>query len=193
MRYAHSILLLLFSYSTQLAGQSIADSTVFRSIFHNKTITITTKNNKYYAGFVTYQIDKIIGSIHQLNHKTKTIYKTYPLSTIDATNIATYFLSSGIASIPPADTANWTYGFDGYTYAFEYSSPEHQFKRSFWCPDSNYHNSPYGKIITNYGCYVEELIDGKFKKKFMSTLKPGTYYAGGFAYTTITWPANGLY
>lgn len=187
----HVLTLLLIALAQTLAAQN---NTRLQIIFDDKTVTITGSDSETYRGTVTYHIDKILGSGKQLNPKTKTISKKYNLNDADATLIANYFSSSGMLAIPESDSINWSWGTDGFTYGFNYNSSTQHFKKSYWCPGSSYHKSPYNFIIYNVGCYTEELLDSKYKKQFMHTLKPGHYYTlGGFAIMTISWPSDRLY
>ncbi len=153
------------------------DSVSFRIAHEGMMLSISTNKDNLYKGSVSFYFDKIIKQNEYGAHKKKFVYKTYRLPADTAKLIGEFFIGKEIHKIPPADSINWRNGNDGTTYMIEYSTDNEYTFKDYWCPGCGYEQSAYDTALTALEKYITPIAN-IYERKFIETLKPGTYSDG---------------
>ena len=158
----------------------------FRLSYHGTKIDIWKDSTNTINGILT----KFIFSEELKTKKKDTIFVKYPIK--KANEVYNLINESKILDIPSEkEIKNWSNGFDGITYTFEFANKHNYQIKSYWSPKAQDSTITEAKQLVNFCEKIEYLANNdSIKEQFIGALKPGFHYKNGGSTTMFIMPKS---
>jgi len=167
----------------------LVDLTASQKVFYwrfwteTEAVEIWTDDQNTFQGKLSvFTTRSIVGTNEKKDPlQGKFYFTSNPISSEKAGRIHTLIQTLGVLSIPTEDSiSDWQAGLDGITYIVETSTPTTYSFKTYWTPEVYKESVREAAVIDTLAKQLNTLASmGVHFSKFVRTLPPGCYHAGG--------------